>query len=65
MHSRVLVHTAADFITQAMRMGNAVSFLLTQRGVEIPVSRLAQPVRLTVPVSDAGALMRGYLSPQA
>ena len=46
-------------------MGDAVSFLLAQRGVEIPVSGLTQPVRLTVPVSDAGALMRGLLAPQA
>lgn len=63
MHSRVPAHTPADFNTQAIRMGDAVSFLLTQRGVEIPVSGLAQPVRLTVPVSDAGALMRGHLAP--
>ena len=65
MHSRAPSHTPADFNTQAMRMGDAVSFLLAQRGVEIPVSGLTQPVRLTVPVSDAGALMRGLLAPQA
>ena len=50
-------------------MGNAVSFLLSQSGVEIPVSGLPQPVRLTVPLSDAGALMRqsrslAYSDPQ-
>ncbi len=46
-------------------MGNAVSFLLSQSGVEIPVSGLPQPVRLTVPLSDAGALMRGQPAPQS
>lgn len=46
-------------------MGDAVSFLLTQSGVEIPVSGLSQPVRLTVPLSDAGALMRGQPVPRS
>ena len=47
---------SAAFHTQVLRVGDAVGFLLAQNGVEIPISGLPLPVRLTVPLADAGAL---------